>query len=40
MTSTVFGKIMEHGMWKKLMVLMFCISLCCIGVVTCLAEET
>ena len=31
---------MLHGMWKKLMVLMLCISLCCTGTATCLAEAT
>ena len=31
---------MLHGMWKKLMILMLCISLCCTGMATGLAEET
>lgn len=32
---------MMHGMWKKLMTSMLCISLsCCIGAADCLAEET
>lgn len=31
---------MLKGMWKKLTVLMLCISLSCAGVVTCLAEST
>ena len=38
MTRTELTKIVEHGMWKKLMILMFCICLSCIGAATCLAE--
>ena len=31
---------MYHGMWKKLMISMLCICLCCTGMATCLAEGT